>query len=348
MNIKRFFAVLSSLLLACTLLIPALAENAQVEAPGEGAASVSNVVSAKNVPMVTLNNGVQMPQFGLGTQIQSMENGDLDVLNRTSREAVAAALGAGYRHLDDAHGYLNERGVGQGIRDSGVPREEIWITDKLWPSEYGDVEHAIDQMLERLGVDYIDLVYLHHPAGDLETIVSAWQGLEQAYRKGKIRALGISNFDNRMEAFNAIMEQDIKPQVMQIECHPFAQRVETRALAAQYNIQVECWYPLGHGDQRLLNADTLEAIAKAHNKSVVQVILRWHIQEGFSVIPGSTNPAHQQENIDIFDFELTEDEMTQIRAMDQGESGRYFNLDYTFMGGFFTNPVREWDGNFEE
>jgi len=336
------------LLLACTLLIPALAENAQVEAPGEGAASVSNVASAKNVPMVTLNNGVQMPQFGLGTQIQSMENGDLDVLNRTSREAVAAALGTGYRHLDDAHGYLNERGVGQGIRDSGVPREEIWITDKLWPSEYGDVEHAIDQMLGRRGVDYIDLVYLHHPAGDLETIVSAWQGLEQAYREGKIRALGISNFDNRMDAFNAIMEQDIKPQVMQIECHPFAQRVETRALAAQYNIQVECWYPLGHGDQRLLNADTLEAIAKAHNKSVVQVILRWHIQEGFSVIPGSTNPAHQQENIDIFDFELTEDEMAQIRAMDQGESGRYFNLDYTFMGGFFTNPVREWDGNFEE
>ena len=185
------------------------------------------------------------------------------------------------------------------------------------------------------------LVYLHHPAGNLDTIISAWQGLEQAYREGKIRALGISNFDNRMEAFNAIMTQDIKPQIMQIECHLFVQRVETRTLAAQYNIHVECWYPLGHGDQRLLNADTLETIAKAHNKSVVQVILRWHIQEGFSVIHGSTNPAHQQENIDIFDFELTEDEMTQIRAMDQGENGRYFNLDYNFMGGFFTNPVRE-------
>ena len=345
---KRIFAALCSLLLMCALFIPALAENAQVEAPGEGAASVSNVVSVKNVPMITLNNGVQMPQLGLGTQIQSLENGDLGVLNQTSREAVASALEAGYRHLDDAHGYLNERGVGQGIRDSGVPREEIWITDKLWPSDYGDVEHAIDQMLERLGVDYIDLVYLHHPAGDLDTIVSAWQGLEKAYREGKIRALGISNFDNRMDAFNAIMEQDIKPQVMQIELHPFAQRLETRALAAQYGIQVECWYPLGHGDQRLLNADTLEAIAQAHNKSVVQVILRWHIQEGFSVIPGSTNPAHQQENIDIFDFELTEDEMAQIRAMDQGESGRYFNLNYTFMGGFFTNPVREWDGEFAD
>ncbi len=144
------------------------------------------------------------------------------------------------------------------------------------------------------------------------------------------------------------MEQDIKPQVMQIECHPFAQRLETRALEAQYNIQVECWYPLGHGDQRLLNADTLEAVAKAHNKSVVQVILRWHIQEGFSVIPGSTNPDHQQENMDIFDFELTENEMAQIRAMAQGESGRYFNLNYDFMGGFFTNPVRAWDGQLTE
>ncbi len=126
------------------------------------------------------------------------------------------------------------------------------------------------------------------------------------------------------------------------------QRLETRALAAQYNIQVECWYLLGHRAQRLLNADTLEAIAKAYNKSVVQVILRWHIQEGFSVIPGSTNPDHQQENMDIFDFELTENEMAQIRAMDQGESGRYFNLNYDFTGGFFTNPVRAWDGQFTE
>ncbi len=343
---KKCLALLCSLLLTCSMHALSLAEDAQVEAPGDGPASVSNVVSVKDVPMITLNNGVQMPQFGLGTQIQSMENGDLGILNSTSRAAVASALEAGYRHLDDAHGYLNERGVGQGIRDSGVPREEIWITDKLWPNEYSDVAGAIDGMLERLGVDYIDLVYLHHPAGDIETIVSAWQGLEQAYREGKIRALGISNFDNRMDAFNAIMEQEIKPQVMQIECHPFAQRVETRALASQYDIQVECWYPLGHADQRLLNSDTLEAIASAHGKSVVQVILRWHIQEGFSVIPGSTNPDHQQENINIFDFELTDAEMEQIRAMDQGESGRYFNLNYELMGGFFTNPVREWDGTF--
>ena len=316
-----------------------------VKAPGSGPADASNITSIGGVPLVTLNNGVQMPCFGLGTQIQRLENGELSILNETTRTSVVSALQAGYRHLDTAHGYMNERGVGMGIKDSGVPREEIWITSKLWPSEYADAYNAIDLMLERLDVEYIDLVYLHHPAGDIDTIVSAWKALEKAYTEGKIRALGISNFDNRMEAFNAIMEQEIKPQVMQIECHPFAQREETRALAQQYNIQVECWYPLGHGDQRLLNAEVLETIAAAHNKSVVQVIIRWHIQEGFSVIPGSTNPDHIQENIEVFDFELTDAEMEQIRAMDQGESGRYFNLNYDFMGGFFTNPVREWDGN---
>ncbi len=180
-------------------------EGNTVEAPGSGSADASNITSIEGVPLITLNNGVQMPQFGLGTQIQSLENGDLGVLNQTSREAVAAALRSGYRHLDDAHGYLQERGVGQGIIDSGVPREEIWITDKLWPSEYGDAYNAINQMLDRLGVEYLDLVYLHHPAGDIDTIVSAWQDMERAYREGKIRALGISNFDNRMDAFNAII-----------------------------------------------------------------------------------------------------------------------------------------------
>lgn len=316
------------------------------EAPGEGPQSASRITSVGGVPLVTLNNGVQMPRFGLGTQIQRLENGDLGILNQTSREAVSAALKAGYRHLDTAHGYMNERGVGQGIIDSGVPREEIWITSKLWPSEYANAAQAIDNMLDRLGVEYLDLVYLHHPAGTIADIESAWRALEDAYRAGKIRALGISNFDNRMEAFNAIMGEEIKPQVMQIECHPFAQRQQTRELAERYNIQVECWYPLGHADQRLLNNDVLEAIATAHGKSVVQVIIRWHMQEGFSAIPGSTNAAHIQENIEIFDFELTDAEMAQIRAMDQGESGRYFNLNYDRMGGMFTSSPREWNGSF--
>lgn len=170
--------------------------------------------------------------------------------------------------------------------------------------------------------------------------MGAWKDLEKAYEQGKVRALGISNFDNWPKAFNDILNNStVKPQIMQIEGHPFAQRQETRALAQRYNIQVECWYPLGHADDRLLNNNVLSQIAQAHNKSVVQVILRWHMQEGLCAVPGSTNPSHIQENIDIFDFTLTDTEMAQIRAMDRGEAGRYFNINYEQMGGFFTNPL---------
>ena len=201
-------------------------------------------------------------------------------------------------------------------------------------------------MLDRLGVDYIDLLYLHHPAGTINNIERAWRAMEEAYRAGKIRALGISNFDNRPQAYDAIMDEEIKPQVMQIECHPLAQRKETRELAARDNIQVECWYPLKHADPSLLGDTTLDDIAEAHNKSVVQVIVRWHIQEGFSVIPGSTNPDHIAENIDVFDFELTEDEMNRIRALDMGDSGRSFRMGYSDSLSFFgTNPP-DWNGTF--
>ena len=306
-----------------------------VKQPAEqNPSSVSHIVSYADVPLLSLNNGVQIPQLGLGTQIQRLEgNGASEELNETSRQAVVAALQSGYRHLDTAHGYYNERGVGQGIIDSGVPREEIWLTSKLWPSEYGEgvTMEAIDAMLKRLQVDYLDCIYLHHPVGDY---VGAWKDLEKAYRQGKVRALGISNFDNWPEAFHAIVDDmEIKPAILQIECHPFAQRKETRALAAQYGMQIECWYPLGHADERLLKNPVLTEIAAAHGKSVVQVILRWHVQEGFSVIPGSTNPSHIQENIDIFDFSLSEEEMEQIRALDSED--RYFNLPYDQMGSFF-------------
>lgn len=310
------------------------------ETLGEGASSVSNITSTAYVPLITLSNGVQIPQLGLGTQIQRLEQDRSEsgrkLLNDTSHDAVVAALQSGYRHLDTAHGYFNETGVGQGIIDSGVPREEIWVTSKLWPSEYGKgtTAKAIDDMLERMQLDYLDCIYLHHPAGDY---MGAWHDLEDAYRTGKVRAIGISNFDNYMDAFNQIMEEaEIRPQIMQIECHPFAQRQETRALAAQYDMQVECWYPIGHADPNLLENETLMAIADAHGKSVVQIILRWHMQEGLCAVPGSTNPEHIQENIEIFDFELSDDEMEQICGLDKGESGRYFNINYQQMGGFFT------------
>jgi len=334
---KKIFSAMMALLLMMLPFVASVAET--VEVPGNGPADASAIASAADVPLLTLNNGVKVPQLGLGTQIQRLESDASQagraLLNQTSHDAVVAALLAGYRHLDTAHGYYNERGVGQAIKDSRVPREEIWVTSKLWPSEYGEgtTLAAIDAMLERLGLDYIDCIYLHHPAGDY---TGAWKDLEKAYRQGKVRCLGISNFDNWPEAFSAIVDDmEIKPQILQIECHPFAQRKETRELAAKYGIQIECWYPLGHADDRLLNNDVLSAIAEAHGKSVVQIILRWHMQEGFSAVPGSTNPDHIAENIAIFDFELTGAEMEQIRALDRGEAGRYFNIDYQTMGRWF-------------
>ena len=332
---KRFYQLLFVVLAACCFVIAAGAQ----EMPSD----VSSITSVAGVPLLTLNNGVQVPQLGLGTQIQRLEQDTSEagraLLNETSRQAVAAALQAGYRHLDTAHGYFNERGVGQGIIDSGVPREEIWVTSKLWPSEFGEgtTMAAIDAMLERLQLDYLDCIYLHHPAGDY---TGAWKDLQKAWQQGKVRAIGISNFDNWPEAFSAIVDgMEIKPQMLQIECHPFAQRQETRALAAQYGIMVECWYPLGHADANLLQNEVLSEIAAAHGKSVVQVILRWHMQEGLAAVPGSTNPDHIRENIDIFDFELSDTEMAQIRALDKGEAGRYFNLNYQSFGGFFTSPI---------
>lgn len=216
-----------------------------------------------------------------------------------------------------------------------MPREEIWLTSKLWPSDFGrgKTKQAIDEMLERLQVDYLDMVYLHHPVGDY---VGAYQDLEDAYREGKIRAIGISNFDNEPDAFQAIMDNaTIRPQALQIEMHPLAQRQETRALAARYGIQVEAWYPLGHADANLMENPTLVEIAQAHNKTVPQVILRWLMQEGVAAVPGSTNPDHIAENVNIFDFELSDDEMKAIQGLDRGEAGCYFNIDYDQMGSAF-------------
>lgn len=298
-------------------------------APGEGPQSVSNITSVAGVPLVRLNNGVYMPRFGLGTQVQSMEGANQrQQLNETVRGMVISALQSGYRHLDSAMFYYNERGVGWGIKESGVPREEIWLTSKI-SGDLADAEEYFEGMLERLQVDYIDLVYIHHPAGTLEDILACWRVMEKEYKAGRIRALGISNFDNRMEAFNCIMENaEIKPQIAQIECHPLAQRTDARELYKNnYDIQVECWYPLNHNRNDPTNS-VITQIAEAHGKTAYQIILRWHMQESLCPVPGSTNPDHILENISIFDFELTEAEMAAIRNIDRGDSGRSFNLNY--------------------
>ena len=286
-----------------------------------------------DVPMVQLNNGVLMPQFGIGTFNQPSDE--------VCMQSCLAALKAGYRHIDTAHAYNDERGVGEAVKASGVPREEIWITSKLWPSEYGEGKtlEAIDKMLARLQTDYIDLLYVHQPVGDF---VGAWRDMEKAVAMGKVRALGISNFDANDEVFEKIMrESRVKPSVLQMECHPYAQRLAMREKVKPYGIQVECWFPLGGAMSggALLKDPTIVRIAEAHGKTPVQVILRWHIQEGFSVIPGSTKAAHINENIQIFDFELTDDEMAAIRSLDKEQ--RFFNATYEQVEQMGKMPMKD-------
>jgi diketogulonate reductase-like aldo/keto reductase len=287
-------------------------------------------VKTAGVPYVKLNNGLEMPRFGLGTFTAS---------NAACKDACLVALKSGYRHIDTAHAYGNEDGVGTAVKESGIPREEIWITSKLWPSEYGEgiTLEAIDKMLARLQTKYIDLLYVHQPVGDF---VGAWKDMEKAVKAGKVRALGISNFDDSDEVFSAIVDHmEIKPVALQIECHPYAQRKNMQEKVKPYNILIECWYPLGHGDKGLLSDPVIGKIAEAHKKTIVQIILRWHIQEGFSVIPGATNPDYIQENINIFDFALSNEEMAVMRSLNKEK--RFFNMTLEQKQGFVNMKMND-------
>jgi diketogulonate reductase-like aldo/keto reductase len=257
---------------------------------------------------ITLNDGNKIPQFGLGVfQIPGDEE---------TRKACLEAFKLGYRHIDTAHAYQNERGVGQAVKESGIPREELWITTKLWPSEYGEglTEKAIDKMLERLGTDYIDLLLLHQQFGDY---LGAWKDMEKAVAEGKVKSIGLSNFESeRLE--EVLAAATVNPSVLQVECHPYYQQNELKKRIAPYNTVIESWYPLGHGDVALIEEPVFTKLAKKYGKTNAQIILRWHIQEGTIVFPKSSNPVHIKENIGIFDFELTEEEMNEIRQLDKG------------------------------
>lgn len=257
------------------------------------------------VTSIPLSNGVRMPQIGLGVYLVT----DVAVCEAS----VKTALETGYRLIDTAALYRNERAVGRGIRASGVPRDEIFLTTKLWPSQYGPQKArvAIDECLERLDCGYVDLLLLHQPVGD---VPSAWRALEDAVDAGKVRAIGVSNF--RVDDLDKLLASArVAPVVDQVELHPHWQQPELVPYLQRHGVVPEAWYPLGHGSQKLLGEPAIVAAAGAHGKSPVQVVLRWHVQRGFVTIPKSTNPAHIAANLDVFDFELTDAEMAGIDAL---------------------------------
>ena len=258
---------------------------------------------------ITLNNNLKCPVIGIGTFMLSPAE---------AQNSVREALKMGYRLVDTANAYVNERAVGRGIKESGVARSEVYLSTKLWPSEYEN-PNAVDETLERLGVDYVDLLYIHQPAGNW---LAGYRALEKAYKEGKAKAIGISNFEGQ---YIAELEQkwEIAPQFIQVEAHPYYTQTELRKTLDKYGIRLMSWYPLGHGDRSLIEEPIFKKLGEKYGKTSAQVILRWHTQMGFVVIPGSKNVAHIKDNLDILDFELTADEMKEIAKLDKGV--RYYN-----------------------
>lgn len=256
----------------------------------------------------TLNNGIKMPMAGIGTFLLTPDEAEASVLS---------ALQCGYRLIDTANAYVNEKAVGRAMRKSGISRDEIFLETKLWPSFY-EQEDAVEKTLQRLGTDYIDLLLIHQPAGNY---VVGYRLMEKAYKEGKVRAIGLSNFTP--EQVQEILDIcEVKPAVLQTEVHPYSQEKELKAFLDKEGIVIQAWYPLGHGDKALIQEPLFTKFGKKYGKSNAQIILRWHIQAGNIVIPGSKNPAHIKDNFNLFDFALTDDEMAKTTALDKQK--RYY------------------------
>lgn len=262
---------------------------------------------------VTLNSGYEMPIYGLGTY---------SLHDEECKNSVTAALNSGVRLIDTAHAYGNEAEIGEAIRDSGIPREEIFVITKLYPDQFSDPDAAIEEALAKLNIGYIDMMLLHHPGdGDVE----AYHAMENAVAEGKIHSIGLSNwYVEELEEF--LPQVTITPALVQNEIHPYYQENDVIPYIQEQGIVVQGWYPLGgrgHTEE-LLNDPVISEIAKAHGKSSAQIILRWNLQKGVVVIPGSSNPDHIQENTELFDFTLMDDEMAQINALDRNEKHDWY------------------------
>lgn len=266
-----------------------------------------------------LNNDVKMPVEGMGTFLMSPAEAEA---------ASLAALEAGYEHIDTANAYMNEKAVGRAIAKSGVARDKLFVSTKLWPSVYEAGDAAIEGTLNRLGLDYVDMLILHQPVGNY---LAAWKTMEKAYKEGKVRALGLSNFPQEKIA-EVIDHAEIKPQLVTVECHPYFAQSDLREYLSQYRIVIEAWYPLGHGDKGLQEEPVFTKLAEKYGKTAAQVILRWHVQMGTSIIPGSKNPMHIADNADIFDFELTDEEMAEIAKLDGTK--KYYEATEEALAGY--------------
>jgi len=252
---------------------------------------------------VTLNNGIKMPMAGIGTFLLTPDEAEASVLN---------ALACGYRLIDTANTYVNEKAVGRAMKKSGVSREEIFLETKLWPAFY-EQSDAVEKTLERLDTDYIDLLLIHQPAGNY---IAGYKLMEKAYKEGKVKAIGLSNF-SQSQIREILDICEVKPVVLQTEVHPYYQEKKLKDYLKKEGIVIQAWYPLGHGDKALLEEPLFQELGKKYGKSSAQIILHWHIQAGNIVIPGSKSPAHIQDNFDLFDFSLTAWEMAQISIMDK-------------------------------
>ena len=278
-------------------------------------------------PKIKLYNDKEIPQMGFGVyQIKGDE---------LTEKCVLEALKVGYRHIDTAHYYENERGVGAAIKKSGIPREEIWVTSKVWVTEFGSgkTTSAVEKMLKRLDLEYIDLVLLHFPFNDY---LGAYKELEEEYKKGHIKNIGISNFEDFKfeDLYNKV---EIKPVLNQIELHPYFQQRNIRKEMDELNVKTEGWAPLGQASKNLFNEEVIKKMSEKYKKTPAQIILRWHIQSGFITIPKSCNPNRIKENFEVFDFQLTDDEMKEINNLD-GKRGRVQYNSYILSLGLWLMP----------
>lgn len=273
----------------------------------------------------TLNNGIKMPMAGIGVFMMSPAEAE---------SAVESALKSGVRLIDTANGYMNESGTGRGIKKSGVAREDIFLVTKLWPTVY-EKDMAVDETLKRLDTDYIDLLFLHQPTANWR---EGYKQIEKAYKDGKVKAIGLSNFPDELLR-EAIDTMEIKPQVVQVEAHPYFPQTDLKNILAETGMGLMAWYPLGHGDKTLIEQPVFAELGKKYGKTNAQIILRWHVQSGNVVIPGSKNPDHISDNVDIFDFTLTDEDMAEIAKVDKGV--RYYTATPEMIAAYQTMELKE-------